>query len=162
MLGFIRQLNRERFSLSSNSFWLLFSLAFFLSIIQNSEIFSLFGVKINLILSFIIALAFSEIFNKDYLLISISIVIFSKFTPGIDRESISILVMIFLFFLTSKLFSINIVTIYLLTFISTFLFYITLDYKFIIDNFFITTLEALLNSFSSILMYSLVNKIKSF
>ncbi|MST04361.1 MAG: hypothetical protein EXS49_02240 [Candidatus Pacebacteria bacterium] len=162
MLSFLRQLNRERISLSSSSFWLLFSSAFFLSIIQNSEIFSLFGIKINLILSFIVALAFSEIFNKDYLLISISIVIFSKFTPGMDRESISVLVMIFLFFLTSKSFSINAITIYLLTFISSFIFYIILDYQFIINNLFIVSIEAFLNSFSAILMYSLINRIKSF
>ncbi len=162
MLNTIRQLNRERVSLSSSGFWILCSVAITLSVFQTTEIFSFFGVKINLILAFIVALNFSEILGKDYLLISIFLIFFSKFIPGIDMESLSILLMIILFFLTSKFFSTGIISIYCLTLISTFIFYAILDYGFLIDNLFIVFIEALLNAIFSLFLYSLVNRIKSF
>ena len=151
----------QRISLTSSFFWLLLIYGFFIGILQNSDLISVFSIKPNLILPYFIALAFAEINIKDYFFISVFTILVIKFFPGLDIISLTLLAFSVLIILSLNFLNKGQLQIFLMALVLTILFYILTDQSFFYGNFWSIFIESSLNALISLLLYNFLSWLKN-
>lgn len=133
---------------------------FFAGLLQNTELISFYGVKINLVLVLVLLLGIFIDSFWQYLTLSLIGVLMIKITPGLDSQTLALLI-IFLtaFYFKGHLFGKPIINSVFLIIAGTSLFYLLTDPKFLIHGTAIFSLELVYNAIGGLVGYLILEKI---
>ncbi len=113
-----------------------------------------FGINANLFIAVISAYVFFIGNRQVFILSSLLGVLILKFKPAFESVSLSLVITIMFIFLMRKILPIfPFVSVILISFMSTALFYLFTNYHFVIDGTYVLFFESLYNSILSVLFY---------
>lgn len=134
-------------------------LVFLGGLLQNTEFITLYGVKMNLVL--VLLLTFGFFINNPwhYLILALEGTLLLKVSPGLDTQTLVLLVLIFLAFWLRKYLAWQpIISNVFLIAVATTLFHLLIDFNFLIYNTPTILLEVLYNIIGGLILYLILEK----
>lgn len=133
-------------------------LVFLFGLIQSFSLISFYGVKPNLLLSLLTVLLFSVENFWQYLILVLTALISLKYSNFITKElAIFGIVMLLAFYFKRYLAEHEFLAIFSITVVLTIIFYVAIDYNFIINNLSSFLLELIYNLLASIIFWLMLD-----
>ncbi len=129
-------------------------------LLQNTELPSFYGVKINLVLVLLLTLSFFISDPRYYLVLALEGALLLKVSPGLDAQTIALLLLALSAFYLKKYLAWQpaLSNVFLIA-AATILFYIPVDFNFVIYNTPVLILEAIYNTLGGLVLYFALEKI---
>ena len=130
------------------------------ALLQNTEFLSFYGIKINLVLALLLTFGFFIHNFWHYLTLSLEGILLLKISPGLDKQTLALFILVIAaFYLKKYLFWQPIINNVFLIIVATALFYLLIDFDFLIYNTATIILEAVYNVICGLVLYLILKRI---